>query len=193
MKKNTYFEHIKGKKVRAQYFSHAVIFMFTACFTVFSVLSIIYLYDGIPTTEFYDTCLSLGIVLGPVLLFFLIFWLLVHFRLGFVVCILDSEGIHYDGGMIPWDKIQKIVYHISVPDRSQIVDDNPKCCTAIIFTENEEVKLEHAPLFLLRLAKKAHPEIKTGFSRLSKGLILGFILILLIFILVFAIAPLFLS
>ncbi len=161
--------------------------------TVFAVLSIICLYDGISTTEFYDTCLFLGIVFGPILLIFLILWLLVHFRLGFVVCVLDNEGIHHDGGMIPWDKIQKIVYHISVPDRSKIITDNPKCCTAVIYTEKEEIKLEHAPHFLLRLAKKARPEIKTGFSRLSKGLMLGHILILSIFILVFAIAPLFLS
>ena len=189
VKRHVYIENIDGQKVRAQYFSYPIALLLSLLIPSLITIFILGLCGEIPMSEVYDTYIHFGVIFGFILLFLIVLWILVRLRLGFVVCVLDSDGIHHDGGMIPWDNIQTIVYHMRMPGRTY--SDEPNICRAVMYTKNDEITVDYAPLHLLRLAKKARPGIKTRLSRETKGVVATCVIIPAIFILSFLLAPLF--
>ena len=190
MKKNVILDNINGKKVRANFFS---LFLWTLLIiesTIVIIFAIVSIYDKSVISELSDSYTLLLACFSAPLLFILFFWVLARFRLGHVVCVLDDEGIHHHNGFIPWDDIQKITYY--VPDLSRSKIDYGENKKVTIYTKNYQVALDYAPYLLLRLAKKARPEIKTELTKQSKAIVSCILAILITLILTAAIAPLFL-
>lgn len=89
--------------------------------------------------------------------------LLNRFLFGKVVCVLDENGLHYEGGFIEWSAVTGIDYEARLPLRS-----GPAYSYARIIGSGIEIKLLHAPHLLLKKARKHNPDIQTGLSRDSK-------------------------
>ena len=186
MKNNVYIENIKGKKIRIQHFSDIIFHILLLVVPAVVLLVLLAIYGEI---TFSEMC-TVYLVIGPILLLLSVFWIISRCY-GAVVCVLDEVGIHYDGGFIAYEKIQKAVCCIRVPDRSGALADNPDCSKVVIYTEKGEVSLDYAPHLLLKQLKKARPEIKTELSKLAKGYVAGCITISLAMVVVLILGTLF--
>ena len=192
MNKNAALDSIKGRKVRRQHFSYIIACICLFVMPMLIISTLLGLYGEIPLSKLYDIYLYTGIIVGPVLLFLSALWLHVHFHAGAIVCVLNDDGIHYANDWIAWSEIQKITYHIRIPERcSAKSSENPDCCKAVISTEHGEISLDHAPYFLIMYVKKKHPKIKARLSKLGRGYLAFCLLCPVVFILAVLLAPLF--
>lgn len=100
-----------------------------------------------------------------------------RFVFGRTVCVLNQEGVHYEQGMISWDKISNIEYEIELPSRS---GSKHRFCFARLLGDELDVQLMHAPYYFTKRVKKYNSKIKVKFSKGSKFTIRFFALMLLI-------------
>lgn len=91
---------------------------------------------------------------------------------------LNENGIHHKEGIVKWREIGLIEYEIAIPIRRY---RKFPFCRAVIYTNNDNIMLVHAPLFLMTCAKKHSPNIKTSVSDKSKkemAIMIGFCIVL---------------
>lgn len=176
-------DNVKGTRVRARQFS----FLLYANIFILAVLLLSVLYygiclDNITPSELTSGLLTLFVIAGSPVIIFTILTCLEHTRFGNVVCVINELGIFHENGFINWDWIQSIEYEIPFPRRYSF-----DYCRAYIYTDKGCVTILHAPLYLLRAAKKnsPYPYLEIKVSLKSKLMITFFvILVLVIFLLV---------
>jgi len=170
MKKENPLLNIEGDKLRRQYFSGAVTFL--------GVLVLFALYCEIITEEDFD----FGV---PAYIFICVpFLVLSYFNrrsFGRVVCVMNSDGIHYCGGFVAWEDVYRLEYAVKMPSSPEYVT-----CYAIVYTKGDDVIINYAPRSILSCAKKYRPDITARLSTASRIEFFLFIALMFVFVSVYA-------
>lgn len=163
MKKKNPLLNIEGEIIRKQYFNTCVIYI--CVMFVFVSIAMAFASASQGRREFNDFVANIGTILSTVFVLALPFVLLSVLNrryFGKVVCVLNGDGLHYDGGTLSWDDIERIEYDISLPSKSRY-----RPCKAVVYTKDCSYEIIHAPFFLLSRARKYSPFLPTALSRLS--------------------------
>lgn len=161
--------NMTGEKVKRQYFNVPLYMLLSFLLPtpiIISIYDIVLSKDGITQytpIDIFEGFIIICIWLTPLFLLSLAN----RFLFGRIVCVLNKEGVHYEQGFIPWEKITNIEYEIEIPSRSSC----RKYCFARVLGDGLDVKLMHAPYYFTRKAQKYNNKIKSRFSKGSRFLI----------------------
>lgn len=163
MTDNTYdFRDIEGKKCRWQFFNYPIGILVFMIFYIPLGFVIFDMQMGGRDVSKWLRFFATGTKIIFIFIVPLIILSLLNRRFfGKIVCVINERGIYYKGGFIPFEKIKKIEYEISFYGRRTRFDS----CHAMIYTDGEEIRLSHAPYYLIRLAKKFRPDIPAAISK----------------------------
>lgn len=143
--------NMTGEKVIRQYFNVPLYMLLSLLLPVpiiVPIYDIALSKDGITQytpIDMFEMLIIIFIWLIPLF----ILSLLNRFLFGRIVCVLNQEGVHYEQGFIPWEKITNIEYEIEIPSRLS----RRNYCFARILGDGLDVKLIHAPYYFIRKAK----------------------------------------
>ena len=181
---------VEGTKIRQQYFNGIIYIGLSCDFMALIVLVMMSLRDQTPLYPEYLMLYGVGLLL---LLPFVALSALNRFFFGEIICVINEKGIYHKNGFTPWVNIREIVYEISLPSketlRAAAARDYPgskyahatsyDCCHAFLMLgKTYRITLLHAPLHLLKEAKKYHPDLRTSLSEYTQGLLTILALIL---------------
>lgn len=156
-----------GERIKRQYFNMPLYIYSSFSVQIVILLPILNIFLGKENMTRY-TIIDMFGMLCFVLLFFIpliVLSILNRFVFGRVVCVINQEGVHYEQGVISWDKISNIEYEIELPSRSASRD---RSCFARLLGDELDVQLIHAPYYFTKRAKKYNSKIKVKFSKGSK-------------------------
>ena len=160
------------KIIRMQYFNFVLFFWtFCAIWIPFAIIVIDLMLDRRFTWA--DMLESVWITLllcGVLALPFVVLSILNRYLFGKVVCMLCEDGIQSDDTLIKWENIEKIEYQIELPARGMFL--HKQYNRAIVYTKNKEIPIQHAPLYILRAAKRIRPELDARVNKSSRNSIL---------------------
>lgn len=160
-------DQINGTKIRWQFFTWPIFtFLFCMILAPFTIL-IFDLYEGkfIFSEWLSGLSISVWVCLVLAIPFIILYILNLHF-FGKIICVLNSDGIHYENGLLKWEDITNIEYEIVLPSRSITSSRENRYCHSVIYTEKETIKLIHTPIYFIFKVKKYKPSID---AKLSKG------------------------
>lgn len=169
-------DQINGTKIRWQFFTWPIfIFLFCMIFVPFSIF-VFDLYEGkfIFSEWLSDLSISVWVCLVLAIPFIILYILNLHF-FGKIICVLNSDGIHYENGLLKWEEITNIEYEIVLPSRGRSSREHAYC-HSVIYTKKETIKLIHTPIYFIFKVKKYKPSIDAKLSKCSKwtfGLIIA--------------------
>lgn len=165
--RDKHMDQINGTKIRWQFFTWPIfILLFCMIFVPFTIL-IFDLYEGKFIFSEWLSGLSISVWVCLVLAIpFIILYILNLRFFGKIICVLNSDGIHYENGLLKWEDITNIEYEIVFPGRRLWKSRENRYCHAVIYTEKETIKLIHTPIYFIFKVKKYKPSID---AKLSKG------------------------
>lgn len=157
-------KEIKGCKIRWQFFNIPMY----ALIVIFFVLVIAFFSTSLANGNFEASKYLSNVFLSAKILVsfalpFVVLSVLNRYCFGKTVCVLSEEGIHCRNAFIEWNKVIKVEYEIELPSKTRMNFSYAK-----IVTENEDIKIVHAPLYILSKIKKMQPHIKTEITKSSK-------------------------
>ncbi len=155
-------KELAGKRIRRQYFNIPCYASFLLAFFVFGVIKGEELLRGTgnPAMLIPHFFSMLGIwlaVASPLIL------LAVLNRLFFgkLICVLNTDGLHFSGGCIAWKDITRMEYHIGSASRY----GNSTPCRVTVYCGDRHIDINSAPLLLFREAKKFCPKLQTKWDK----------------------------
>lgn len=167
------------KIIRMQYFNFVLYYcVFCAVWIPFTVIFISLMLGGFTWAEALETVWISLVLHGMLALPFIVLSILNRYLFGKVVCMLCENGIQSDDTLIKWENIEKIEYQIELPARGMFL--HKQYNRAIVYTKNKEISIQHAPLYILRAAKRIRPELDARINKSSRNYIL--ILIMALFL-----------
>lgn len=184
MRPNRKLRDIKGQKIRRQYYN---VFFYLEASVVLPMVTVLLTVNTLfgksgtklqSPMEIFQLFFVFFVLMSPVLLLSL----LNRFLFGKIVCVLDENGLHYSDGFMEWSAVTRIEYDIHLFGRHE-----PRYCDARVIGNGTEITLRQAPHFLLKKAKKYHPDIEVGLSKHSKGLLAFFAIVLTAVIALFSV------
>lgn len=155
---------IKDCKIRWQFFNIPIY----ALIIGFFMLTVIFFSAALANGNF-DLTKYLSNVFVPAKILFsfavplVVLSVLNRYCFGKTVCVLSEEGIRYRNAFIEWNKVNKVEYEIELPSKTR-----PHFSYAKIVTEKDDIKIVHAPLYILSEIKKMQPHIKVEITKSSK-------------------------
>ena len=176
--KNINLKEIDGKRFRRQYFTFIIYIILS--FMIFlpycmTVSKLIYC-DFDSSMILYDV-LTTVIVCFIAQLPFIVLAILNRFCFGKIICVANEQGIYHKNGFVAWKDITRIEYEFQSPTKYRMYPSY-----AFIYTNDEDktVQITHAPMYLLKYAKRIKPNIETKITKDSKRSLLIFTLIMVI-------------
>lgn len=162
------------KIIRMQYFNIILYYCaICAIWIPFMVIVISFMFGDIKWADVLETVWISLALHGMLALPFSVLSILNRFLFGKIVCVLCEDGIQLDGTLIKWKNIKKIEYQIELPSRGMFL--HKQYNRAIVYTKNEDITIQHAPLYILRAAKRVRPDIDARITKASKNYIWVFI------------------
>ena len=167
------------KIIRMQYFNIILYYCaICAIWIPFMVIVISFMFGDIKWADVLETVWISLVLHGMLALPFGVLSILNRFLFGKIVCVLCEDGIQLDDTIIKWKNIEKIEYQIEFPSRRTFL---PKQYNrAIVYTNNKEIPIQHAPLYILRAAKRMCPGLDAHVTKGSRNFILIFIGVLFV-------------
>lgn len=163
-------KEIDGKRIRRQYFTIPVLLHYAIMiFVPYYILIFTIQLDKFNMQEWIASIWTSIWICFWFSLPWIILKILNRLCFGKIVCVFTDDGIYHRNGFIEWDRVSKVEYIIDLPQRYK--HDPERKCRAVIYTENETIVLLHAPLDILRSAKKYNSQMKTKLSKGSKWFI----------------------
>jgi len=166
--------NVEGEKIRHQYFT-GIIWFFLFCMLIISYSMFVFplMAGNFDLSKWLSNLLMTFGICFCFSIPFIILAVLNRCYFGKIVCVLNNKGLNYKDGIIKWDEINTIEYEINIPIK---VYRKMPFCNAVIYTNNANIVLVHAPLFIISKVKKYSPNIETCISDKSKwriALIIG--------------------
>jgi hypothetical protein len=157
-----HFWQRKGRIMRRQYFNSYIMLYFIAIVVVFSVLGVGSVINGTEDEFFTVENIFTWISVWLILLFpFSVFSLLNRYLFGRRVCLLNEEGIFCNERFISWEEIQYMTFNCGSISKVHF----KYACVAVSDEERKKfLIIPHAPYYMLRVAKKYAPNMRTSFS-----------------------------
>ena len=185
MKENN-LKQVDGTRIRRQYFNYPLAFLCAITFGVPYAIFVFSLFMGKTDIFVLLTDLRIAFLTGfgftlPVLFL----RTLNKYCFGRIICVLSEDGIHYPGGKVNWERVEKLEYAIDAKPRYK--SDNAKAYRAIVYTKGgKHIILNSAPMSILRRARKYAGDLSVEMTGVS-----SFISVILIIAAIVILSPLY--
>ena len=151
---------IDGVKVRWQYFNYLIYAQLAAIVMAVIPIVITTLKGSYRPATSAEDIISTIVAIVMLILPWAFLSLLNRFLFGKIVCVVNEEGIHLEGGLVRYEQIEKIEYNPQLMSRHQ---RNFTHATVSVKSQGDEpyvFDILHFPVYALGKIKKYSPETK---------------------------------
>ena len=176
--KNNNLKEIDGKEFRRQYFTVIIYILLSfMLFLPYAMTVSKLIYGNFDSSMLLYDVLTTVAVCFIIQLPFIVLAILNRFCFGKIICVANEQGIYHKNGFVAWKDITKIEYEFQLPTKRRVYPSY-----AFIYTNDEDnsVQITHAPMYLLKYAKRIKPSTETKISKESKRSLITFMLIVVI-------------
>ncbi|MBR3979253.1 MAG: hypothetical protein IKJ94_06495 [Oscillospiraceae bacterium] len=162
-----------GIQIRRQYFNIPIFIFLSVLLLAFETVTFVPLFESnFSFNKWLDDIFASVFTLSILIIPCVILSVLNRFFFGKIICVLNEEGIYYTDGLIKWDDILGIRYHITFLGRTHF---QPACVD--IACKKATIQIKSAPLYMLSVAKKYNPDINIKKDRMIWILVASVIVI----------------